>query len=1669
MLLVTLMTATFSYVAEAISFDDIFGGDEEQGLSFTEYEGTLGSLDAEGFNAGLTKSTDLKEFVITIVNFALGFLGLLAVIIVIYGGVLYVTAAGEEEKTQKGKKSITYATVGLLIVLGSFAFVNTVIDSAGGGGEGSGGSGFGGGGFGSESRGAGSFNAIASQLKSIATDIYNGFEFLSETTEEFKNIEADSHKRSLYFANLPSQPEMKEFLYNVQSSLKTMNSKLPDFSKTEAELNKQVRKIDQAIDLIGSIGGHDYLDTKNSNIEVCNASGKPTEEIACFEQIFTWQYEECKQARMSDGAWCEYEGYQKYPGGEKLARTWQVIHRYFCDDDREDTTFIEPTEFCIPVFGFGMQCYPGPPMIIPEDDVPKACMSGEPDIEPLDAKAALGMNINVYPAIVGVVVDYQQALTANIIRLNEIWEYIKVIEAIEGNAQTYYLDMMENYQNLLAVLSDWGVDTNIASKSEYLLEGLRSHSLLYEEVLKIEFVKARLVANVAKGNAPLTVVFNIFDTYDPAGGSVIPGNIVWDPSGMFDVADMYDAGSGLNLPASGEPLYDLVDCDVTTNEEDNIGKSAIRCTFKKPGEYNSAVMIHSNVSGKYGPGISVLPIEVTPPDTLINLQVYEGLNPPGATADPGWVSLYDDDYLSIDRQKITFTASQAANKITFDAKATDGDNQYKIDYGDGTIESFSQNSKFSHEYTETGRYPVAFEVENELGVVDRKLFILNIDDVSARVSAIPSSDAFIDTVVTFDGSGSRSDVGGIRQYEWTIIDVAAPTTPVASDSGATLRSFSHEFEKAGEYDINLKVTSDGGNSAAAALNGYIVHSKEPVAQLDYNIEDDNQPALVVLDATRSYDPDGKDSDLTYDWTIDGEITDTKWQWVPGPNPQAGEPIQTVKFLEKGNYNVEVKVSDINTGPPSPPTLEEFDTTTAAVIIDDLLDIAWDEDQVVVKGMNTDGEAEMEFLFSSENAVAYEISFGDEETSSGELNGSASTANIHTEAGKYMVNLTVYDENDEDKTISKRIFIGGGKNPLAKIRLLVNDADMTGEYDGDKPIELTKKDIIKFDATDSINLDGTGRDLRYSWDFGDTELSSKELATHSYDEPSPDDPGYYNITLKIADKDDPTLNDLDTIKIDINAMRPKFSAIQGLPVNSSSDLITPVTVNMQAYGAEDEDGQIVQYRWWYFDLDDPDEPLGMQITESPNAQLVIGTRGKEGDEITYGFGLEVTDSDNLKFSSEEIYEPETAPSITVINGQNELPLAKFNVDSTKVFTGEKIRFTSASNDPDGNIIQYIWDIDGDGFYNDEPVEFSTIEHIYEKKNLDGYDVRLKVVDDKGGEAISDPVSIFVDSLSNDPIAAFKYEVVPNTDGKKIKFLNNARADEEAGAEIISYEWDFDTASDLQGADSDGDGLKDNDVNSKALEPVRLYNNYGTYYVKLTVTDDQGNTDSITNELTVPLANPPVAAFKYEFVDGQIAFKNNSTSDLENGANIIKYEWDFDTSSNLVTADSDGDGQKDNDVDSVVKNPAYEFLQSGIYNVKLTVFDDQGNEDSVTNPISIQVMPGMDDDDDATELTAVLQTIPAPAGDDIVYLNGEYGSITFNFTKSEGSIAYYSIDKNIYFDTDGDGIKNNDADFKTQLPGTWKTNFEKVWGKTISELTVVDIHGNEDKVQQEIKFK
>ncbi len=73
------------------------------------------------------KNRDIPDLVGGIIQYVLGIIGILALVMFIYGGILWMTSGGSAEKIKKGKDTIVWAVLGLAIVFLSYAIVNFVL------------------------------------------------------------------------------------------------------------------------------------------------------------------------------------------------------------------------------------------------------------------------------------------------------------------------------------------------------------------------------------------------------------------------------------------------------------------------------------------------------------------------------------------------------------------------------------------------------------------------------------------------------------------------------------------------------------------------------------------------------------------------------------------------------------------------------------------------------------------------------------------------------------------------------------------------------------------------------------------------------------------------------------------------------------------------------------------------------------------------------------------------------------------------------------------------------------------------------------------------------------------------------------------------------------------------------------------------------------------------------------------------------------------------------------------------------------------------------------------------------------------------------------------------------------------------------------------------------
>jgi hypothetical protein len=76
--------------------------------------------------AGVGTSLTLIEIASRILSFLLTIIGILAIIMLIIGGIMYLTAAGNEDQIDRGKKIVKYSLIGITIALAALVLVRQV-------------------------------------------------------------------------------------------------------------------------------------------------------------------------------------------------------------------------------------------------------------------------------------------------------------------------------------------------------------------------------------------------------------------------------------------------------------------------------------------------------------------------------------------------------------------------------------------------------------------------------------------------------------------------------------------------------------------------------------------------------------------------------------------------------------------------------------------------------------------------------------------------------------------------------------------------------------------------------------------------------------------------------------------------------------------------------------------------------------------------------------------------------------------------------------------------------------------------------------------------------------------------------------------------------------------------------------------------------------------------------------------------------------------------------------------------------------------------------------------------------------------------------------------------------------------------------------------------------
>ena len=95
-----------------------------------DLSGVTANMDKVGDAAGLSSSNrTLPEIIGAVINAALGLLGIILVVLVIYAGYLWMMAQGNAAQVDKAKGIMVNAVIGLIILMASYAIANFVLEA----------------------------------------------------------------------------------------------------------------------------------------------------------------------------------------------------------------------------------------------------------------------------------------------------------------------------------------------------------------------------------------------------------------------------------------------------------------------------------------------------------------------------------------------------------------------------------------------------------------------------------------------------------------------------------------------------------------------------------------------------------------------------------------------------------------------------------------------------------------------------------------------------------------------------------------------------------------------------------------------------------------------------------------------------------------------------------------------------------------------------------------------------------------------------------------------------------------------------------------------------------------------------------------------------------------------------------------------------------------------------------------------------------------------------------------------------------------------------------------------------------------------------------------------------------------------------------------------------
>ncbi|MCD6473926.1 MAG: PKD domain-containing protein [Thermoplasmata archaeon] len=292
----------------------------------------------------------------------------------------------------------------------------------------------------------------------------------------------------------------------------------------------------------------------------------------------------------------------------------------------------------------------------------------------------------------------------------------------------------------------------------------------------------------------------------------------------------------------------------------------------------------------------------------------------------------------------------------------------------------------------------------------------------------------------------------------------------------------------------------------------------------------------------------------------------------------------------------------------------------------------------------------------------------------------------------------------------------------------------------------------------------------------------------------------------------------------------------------------------------------------------------------------------------------------------------AAGYRIVGGVNQYFVAKFDENGNEIWEGHKgeielkadfsyypanptrndvIHFTDLST----GATSWHWDF-GDRTTSDQ----RNPTHQYTQ--LGTFTVTLTVRDSSGK---SDSISKIINVVNIPPNADFSYEPLTIFIGEPVTFDGSSSSDFDGI--IVNYTWDL------------GDGN-----HSYEKRFAHIYNEAGSYSVKLTVKDNDGSIATTTKIITVNNKTgnkPPIADFSFYPSKPSVheSVKFNASSSYDEDGYITLYEWDW-----------DGDGKFDSSYTQPEAQHSWD--EAGEYTVTLRVIDNASLSNTISKTIEVK---------------------------------------------------------------------------------------------------------------------